>query len=168
MSASDEAHRNGPADAWAEAAGCYDELMSAAARLAPGAELRGVVVQPLIDDAVAEAVIGISHQPPFGPVVMFGLGGVFVEVLKDVTFGIPPFGRSRAETMVTTIKGAAVLSGVRGSAGADVPALVDLIMNVQRLALELGDDITELDINPVMLRPPGRGVVAVDALIVPA
>jgi len=152
----------------AEAAGCYDELMSAAARLAPGAELRGVVVQPLIDDAVAEAVIGISHQPPFGPVVMFGLGGVFVEVLKDVTFGIPPFGRSRAETMVASIKAAAVLSGVRGSAGADVPALVDLIMNVQRLALELGDDITELDINPVMLRPPGRGVVAVDALIVPA
>jgi acetate---CoA ligase (ADP-forming) len=151
----------------AEAAGCYDELMAAATRRAPDAELRGVVVQPLVDDAVAEAVIGISHQPPFGPVVMFGLGGIFVEVLKDVTFGIPPFDRAWAEAMVTTIKGAPLLSGVRGGARADVPALVDLVMNVQQLALELGDEITELDINPVMLRPSGHGVVAVDALIVP-
>jgi acyl-CoA synthetase (NDP forming) len=144
----------------------HDELLSAAARAVPSASLRGVVVQPLIDDAVTEAIVGITHQEPFGPVVMVGLGGIFVEVLRDVSFGVPPFGRAWAERMVLGLKGAPLLAGVRGRPPADVPALVDLIMNVQRLALEVGGDIAELDINPVMVRPRGRGVTAVDALIV--
>lgn len=143
------------------------ELLAAAARAVPEAELRGVVVQPLVDDAVAEAIVGMSHQPPFGPIVMVGLGGIFTEVLRDVSFGVPPFGRAWAEHMVMRLKGAPLLAGARGRPEADVPALVDLLMNVQQLALEAGNDIAELDINPVMVCPRGHGVTAVDALIVP-
>jgi acyl-CoA synthetase (NDP forming) len=151
----------------ADAGAAYTELLDAAARAVPEAELRGAVVQPLVDDAVAEAIVGISHQAPFGPVVMVGLGGIFVEVLRDVSFGVPPFDRAWAGSMVRGLKGAPLLAGARGRPEADVPALVDLLMNVQQLALEAGGDIAELDINPVMVRPRGHGVTAVDALIVP-
>lgn len=151
----------------ADAGAVYAELLGAAARAVPEAELRGALVQPLVDDAVAEAIVGISHQAPFGPVVMVGLGGIFVEVLRDVSFGVPPFDRAWAESMVRGLKGAPLLAGARGRPEADVPALVDLLMNVQKLALEAGGDIAELDINPVMVRPRGHGVTAVDALIVP-
>jgi acyl-CoA synthetase (NDP forming) len=121
----------------------------------------------MVVDAVAEAILGISHQAPFGPVVMFGLGGVFVEVFEDVAFGVPPFHRVWAERMVARIKGAPLLSGARGRKPGDVSGLVDAIMAVQRMANEIGDDLSELDINPLMVRPQGRGVVAVDALVVP-
>jgi acetate---CoA ligase (ADP-forming) len=151
----------------ADAGAVYTQLLDAAARAVPEAELRGAVVQPLVDDAVAEAIVGISHQAPFGPVVMVGLGGIFVEVLRDVSFGVPPFDRAWAESMVRGLKGAPLLAGARGRPEADVPALVDLLMNVQHLALEVGSDMAELDINPVMVRPRGHGVTAVDALIVP-
>jgi acetate---CoA ligase (ADP-forming) len=151
----------------ADAGAVYTQLLDAAARAVPEAELRGAVVQPLVDDAVAEAIVGISHQAPFGPVVMVGLGGIFVEVLRDVSFGVPPFDRAWAESMVRGLKGAPLLAGARGRPKADVPALVDLLMNVQHLALEVGSDMAELDINPVMVRPRGHGVTAVDALIVP-
>jgi acetate---CoA ligase (ADP-forming) len=152
----------------ADAGAVYSELLGAARRAVPKAELRGAVVQPVVDDAVAEAIVGISHQAPFGPVVMVGLGGIFVEVLRDVSFGVPPFDRAWAERMVRGLKGAPLLAGARGRPEADVPALVDLLMNVQQLALEAGSDIAELDINPVMIRPRGHGLVAVDALIVPS
>jgi acetate---CoA ligase (ADP-forming) len=151
----------------AAAADTYRQLIDVAAQKVPGAEVRGVLVQPLVADAVAEAIVGLSHQDPFGPVVMFGLGGVFVEVFADVAFGVPPFTRNWAERMVSGIKAAPLLAGSRGRPVGDVPALVDVVMNVQRLACEVGDEITELDINPVMVRPAGRGVVAVDALVVP-
>jgi acetate---CoA ligase (ADP-forming) len=98
---------------------------------------------------------------------MFGLGGVSVEVFADVAFGVPPFTRTWAERMVTRIKAAPLLTGARGRPPGDVPALVDVVMNVQRLACEVGDEIAELDINPLMVLPAGQGVVAVDALVVP-
>ena len=151
----------------ATAAATYRQLISAAARQAPGAEIRGVLVQPMVTDAVAEAIVGVSQQEPFGPVVMFGLGGLFAEVFEDVMFGVPPFTRNRAERMVSGIKAAPLLAGVRGRPAGDVPALVDSVMNIQRLAAEVGDEIAELDINPLLVLPAGRGVVAVDALVVP-
>ena len=145
----------------------YRELVDAAARRAPGAEVRGVLVQPMVTDAVAEAIVGISQQPPFGPVVMFGLGGVFAEIFEDVAFGVPPFTRNWAERMVSRIKAAPLLAGARGRPPGDGPALVSAVMNLQRLASEIGDEIAELDVNPLMVLPAGRGVVAVDALVVP-
>jgi acetate---CoA ligase (ADP-forming) len=152
----------------AEAGDTYRQLIDAAARQAAGAQVRGALVQPMVTDAVTEVIVGISQQEPFGPVVMFGLGGVSVEVFADVAFGVPPFTRTWAERMVTRIKAAPLLTGARGRPPGDVPALVDVVMNVQRLACEVGDEIAELDINPLMVLPAGRGVVAVDALVVPS
>lgn len=142
-------------------------LLDLAAERAAGNSIAGVVVQRLVDDAVAEAIVGISHSAPFGPVVMFGLGGVFVEVFEDVAFGVPPFNEAWARRMVESVRGFALLDGARGRPRGDVDAVVAAVLALQRLAMELGDDIAELDINPLMVRPAGLGVVAVDALVVP-
>ena len=111
-----------------------------------------------------ETVVGISQDPLFGPVVMVGLGGVFVEVLRDVTFRVPPFDADEAGRMVRELQAYPLLEGARGQKPADVDALVDVIMNVQRLAMDLAGDVRELDINPLVVRP--RGAVALDALVV--
>jgi acyl-CoA synthetase (NDP forming) len=144
----------------------YRRIMEEAARRAPGARVDGVVIQPMVRGAVAEAILGLSHQHPFGPTLLFGLGGIFVEVFEDVAIRVPPFSRASARAMVEQTRGAKLLAGARGRPSGDVAALVDTIMRMQRLALEVGDDIDELDINPLMVLPRGQGVVAVDALVV--
>ncbi len=142
----------------------YDELM-ARARRAGGrdAGIDGVLVCETVSDGV-ETVVGVAQDPLFGPVVMLGLGGVFVEVLEDVTFRVPPFERDEAERMVCELRGFPLLQGARGTKPSDLGALVDAIMKVQRLAMELAHDVRELDINPLIVRP--RGAVALDALVV--
>jgi acyl-CoA synthetase (NDP forming) len=151
----------------ATAADAYRQLVDTAIQRAPDAEVRGVLVQPMVTGAVAEVILGLSQQEPFGAVVMFGLGGVFAEVFEDIAFGVPPFTRAWAERMVARIKAAPLLTGARGRPAGDVPALVDAVLNLQRLATEAGDQVAELDINPLMVLPAGQGVVAVDALVVP-
>jgi acyl-CoA synthetase (NDP forming) len=126
-----------------------------------------VVVQAMVHDPVAEAILGLSHQPPFGPTILYGLGGIFTEVFEDVAFRVPPFTRAQARAMVEQTRGVKLLRGARGRPAGDLDALVDTIMKLQRLALEVGDDIAELDINPLIVMPKGQGVVAVDALIIP-
>jgi len=140
-------------------------LVGSARQQCPEAEVRGVVVQPVVAGAVAEAIIGLSQQVPFGPTILFGLGGIFTEVFEDVAFRVPPFTRESARAMVEEIKGAALLHGVRGRPAGDIEALVDVLMRFQRLAFEVGDQIEELDINPLLVLPAGQGVVAVDALV---
>jgi len=109
-------------------------------------------------------VVGVSRDPLFGPVVMVGVGGVFVEILRDVSFRVPPFDRDEAERMVRELAAFPILEGARGTKPADLGALVDVIMKVQRLALDLAGDVAELDINPLLVKP--RGAVALDALVV--
>ncbi len=128
---------------------------------APDAD--GVIVSEQIGDGV-ETVVGISQDQLFGPVVMFGLGGVFVEVLKDVTFRVPPFGKEEARRMLGELQGAALLDGARGRPKVDRTALVDVIMRVQRMAMDLHAELAELDINPLAALP--KGAVALDALAV--
>ncbi len=142
----------------------YDELL-ATARKAGGKNVRidGVIVSELVSGGV-ETVVGVSQDELFGPVVMAGLGGIFVEVLGDVTFRVPPFGDDQAAAMLTELAGSKMFEGVRGAKPADRSALIDVIMKVQRLALDLADEIGELDINPLVIRP--RGAVALDALII--
>jgi acyl-CoA synthetase (NDP forming) len=146
----------------------YAHIVADAARLAPGARLTGVVVQPQITDAVAELILGISHQDPFGPTITFGLGGVFAEVIRDVSFRVPPFDRAEALRMIGETRAAALLGGVRGRPAGDLDALVDTVMRLHTLALEVGDAVRELDINPLLVRPRGLGVTAVDALVIAA
>ena len=149
-----------------EVRAAYAELV-ATARKAGGKNVRldGVLVSELVSGGV-ETVVGVSQDPLFGPVVMAGLGGIFVEVLGDVTFRVPPFGSDQAAAMLDELSGAKLLDGVRGAKPADRAALVDVIMKVQRLAMDLADVIGELDVNPLVVRP--KGAVALDALIVRA
>ncbi|MPY52024.1 acetate--CoA ligase family protein [Streptomyces acidicola] len=130
-----------------------------------GISLDGVLVCQMVERGV-EMVVGVTHDRLFGPTVTVGLGGVLVEVLRDSAVRVPPFGEDQARAMLTELRGRALLDGVRGAPPADVDALVEVVLRVQRMALELGDDLAELDINPLMVLPRGQGAVALDALAV--
>jgi acyl-CoA synthetase (NDP forming) len=130
-----------------------------------GISLDGVLVCQMVERGV-EMVVGVTHDRLFGPTVTVGLGGVLVEVLRDAAVRVPPFGEDQARGMLGELRGRALLEGVRGGPPVDVDALVEVVMRVQRMALELGDDIAELDINPLMVLPRGQGAVALDALVV--
>jgi acyl-CoA synthetase (NDP forming) len=140
----------------------FKRLMSTAKKAAPKARIDGVLIAELAQGI--ETVIGVAHDDLFGPVVMFGLGGVFIEVLKDVTFRIPPFTTRDATTMLDELAGAAMLNGLRGQPAANRTALVDALMKIQHLAVDLSSEVAELDINPLLAGP--KGVVAADALVV--
>ncbi|WP_079429170.1 acetate--CoA ligase family protein [Streptomyces katrae] len=127
--------------------------------------LDGILVCQMVERGV-EMVVGVTQDPLFGPTVTVGLGGVLVEVLNDAAVRVPPFGEDQARTMLRELRGAALLDGVRGAPPADVDALVEVVLRVQRMALELGDELSELDINPLMVLPRGQGAVALDALAI--
>ncbi len=150
-------------DSAKEVRAAYDDLLAKAKRANRRADIEGVLVSEMVSGGV-ETLIGVSQDELFGPVVTIGLGGIFVEVFGDVTFRVPPFDESEARRAVQELKGARLLEGVRGQKPADVDALVETIMNVQRLAMDLAGDVRELDINPLVVRP--RGAVALDALVV--
>ncbi|MFG2501811.1 acetate--CoA ligase family protein [Streptomyces sp. NPDC048441] len=130
-----------------------------------GIALDGVLVCQMVERGV-EMVVGVTHDELFGPTVTVGLGGVLVEVLRDVAVRVPPFGEDQALAMLSELRGRPLLDGVRGAPPADIDALVEVVLRVQRMALELGDDLAELDINPLMVLPRGQGAVALDALAV--
>lgn len=130
-----------------------------------GVDLDGVLVCQMVEPGV-EMVVGVTHDELFGPTVTVGLGGVLVEVLGDVAVGVPPFGEEQARDMLAQLRGRPLLDGVRGRPPADLDALVEVVLRVQRMALELGNDLAELDINPLVVLPSGQGAVALDALAV--
>jgi acyl-CoA synthetase (NDP forming) len=145
-----------------EARRTYKRLLARAKKAAPKARLDGVLVAETVHGI--ETVVGIAQDDLFGPVVMFGLGGVFVEVLGDVTFRVPPFTRRDAAAMLDELSGAALLKGVRGQLAADRASLVDALMKMQHLAVDLSHEVAELDINPLLAGP--NGAVAADALVI--
>ncbi|MFF3317402.1 acetate--CoA ligase family protein [Streptomyces sp. NPDC003035] len=130
-----------------------------------GVDLDGILVCQMVGRGV-EMVVGVTRDPLFGPTVTVGLGGVLVEVLNDASVRVPPFGEDQARRMLGELRGQALLKGVRGAPPADVDALVEVVLRVQRMALELDGDLAELDINPLMVLPRGQGAVALDALAV--
>lgn len=151
----------------AEAVGvAYDRIMAAAAKNAPDARLDGVLVTPMAPEGV-ETIIGVSSDPVFGPVVMFGIGGVLVEVLKDVTFASAPFGEEQALEMIRRIKAYPMLEGVRGAERTDIEALASLLAKISQFAARNADTIDSIDLNPVRVLRGKGGVVALDAVIVP-
>ncbi|MER7108446.1 acetate--CoA ligase family protein [Streptomyces sp. NPDC000229] len=129
------------------------------------ATLDGILVCQMVDRGV-EMVVGVTHDELFGPTVTVGLGGVLVEVLSDTAVRVPPFGEDQARAMLGELRGRALLNGVRGAPPRDVDALVEVVLRVQRMALELGDRLSELDINPLMVLERGQGAVALDAMAV--
>jgi acyl-CoA synthetase (NDP forming) len=150
----------------ADVAAAYDEVLRNAKTYKQDARIDGVLVQEMVSGGI-EAILGVTNDKLFGPAVMFGLGGIFAEVLKDVAFRIAPVTPASALEMIAEIKGYAVLTGARGAAHADIDALADAIVRLSTLALDLRDVVAELDINPLFVFPKGKGVKAGDALIKP-
>jgi acetate---CoA ligase (ADP-forming) len=134
------------------------------ARHAPRARLDGFEVEAMIPNG-KEVLVGLQRDPNFGPIVVFALGGIYVEVLQDVTFRLAPIRPLSAEHMVASVKAFPILQGVRGDAPADLPALYEVIERVSQLGVET-PRLLELDINPLLVLPEGRGVCAVDARVV--
>jgi acyl-CoA synthetase (NDP forming) len=142
----------------------FKEVLANARAYKRDARIDGVLVQEMVKGGT-EAILGVTNDPLFGPAVMFGLGGIFAEVLKDVAFRLAPVTPAVAREMIAEIKGYAVLTGARGKAPADIDALAEAIVNLSALAVDLEDHVAELDINPLFVLDKGRGVVAADALI---
>lgn len=142
------------------------ELMTyRAQRYLPEARLWGCLVQQMAPPGGLEVLIGVKRDPQFGPLVTFGLGGIYVEALKDVTFRIAPFSPGEARAMLGEIRARALLDGVRGRPPADKEALVDALLRVGQLAQNF-PEIVELDINPLVVYPDGEGVIAIDMRLV--
>jgi acyl-CoA synthetase (NDP forming) len=131
-----------------------------------GRKVERFIVAPMITDGV-ECVLGVHRDPAFGPVVMFGLGGIFVEALGDVVFRAAPFGLDEAHRMIREIRSLRILEGVRGRPPADIDALADALARLSVVAASLGDAVESIDINPFLVRPKGQGAVALDALVIP-
>ncbi len=141
--------------------GFYCDITQKARRLLPHADIRGVLVQQMITGG-KEVILGMSRDPQFGPLLMFGLGGIYIEVLKDVTFRIAPIGLNDAEEMVREIRSFPILQGVRGEKPVDIHALVDNILRLSQLVMDF-PEIVEMDINPLIVFPEGGGAMAIDA-----
>ncbi len=139
-------------------------LLSRARDAAPSARIEGVLVAKQLKGGV-ECIMGIMRDPVFGPIAMFGLGGIFVEILKDVVFRRCPFGPDVAEEMIRSIKGAPLLLGARGRKKADVKALAETLSRLSAFAVAAGPTLQSIDLNPVFAMPEGEGAFAVDAVI---
>jgi len=142
----------------------FDTMMTKVSGKAPDADLQGVLLAPMISGGV-ECIIGVHVDPIFGPAVMFGLGGIFVEVLKDVTFRVAPFDRTEALRMIDDIRGRAMLDGARGAAPADVDALADALSALSQFAATHRDRLVSVDVNPFTVLAKGKGAMALDAVI---
>lgn len=143
----------------------YDEVIRNAAVYNPKAIVQGVLCYKMIEEPVAEAIVGVFSDPYFGPAVVFGLGGIMVEVIKDRALLIPPIGREEARRAIDSTKGSKLLNGFRGKPKGDIEALIDVIVKVGEMTVDLAGRIDSLDINPLLILPEGKGVIAVDALV---
>jgi len=146
-----------------EAMDTFELMMLRIRRYAPNADLRGISVQEMIQTG-REVILGSTRDPQFGPLVMFGLGGIYVEVLKDVSFRVAPFGRRHAQQMIDEIRSAALLRGARGERPCDLDAIADSLLILSQLVTDF-PEVVEMDINPLKVGEPGAGAVAVDARI---
>jgi hypothetical protein len=132
-------------------------------RVTSTARIDGVVIQPMIG-AGLEIMVGAKVDPMFGPMVMVGLGGIFVELLRDTQIAVAPVTADEAKNMLYQLKGAAALNGFRGSEPVDVDQLARIVSSVSQFASDQRDGISELDVNPLICR--GSKITAVDAVIV--
>ena len=140
----------------------YQVMLSKVREKLPNAKVTGVSIQKMVKGR--EVIVGMVRDDQFGPVITFGLGGIFVEILRDVTQGIAPLDRDDVERMVRSIRAYPMLAGARGKRPGDIPALVEIILKISQMAMEV-PDLEELEMNPVMVGDEGTGVIAVDALV---
>ncbi len=143
----------------------FNTIMKNAKAYKADADIHGIAVQEMAPWGT-EVILGSVNDPTFGPTIMFGLGGIFVEVLKDVTFRVSPVTTTEAEDMIGEIKGAKILAGARGEAPRDRKALADTVVKYSSMILDLKDEIAESDANPVLVYPEGEGLKVADARII--
>jgi acetyltransferase len=143
----------------------YEALLENARRHRPDAAIQGVLVSPMAKKGV-EIIIGTMQDATFGPMIMVGLGGITTELFKDAIYRPAPVGATEASAMLAELKGAPLLGEFRGAAKADIPALSELISQISVLAARFSQQISEIELNPVLVHPEGEGVTIVDALVV--
>lgn len=145
----------------------YHTIMVNVRQTCPNAQLNGILVQEMLSgEGAVEVIVGVTRDSQCGPALMFGLGGIFVEVLQDVAIRVAPLNERDAWQMLAEIRGAPLLAGARGKPPADKAAIVDVLLKLSVLAEQLGDRIAAIDINPLIVHPEGHGAVAADALVV--
>jgi succinyl-CoA synthetase beta subunit len=148
-----------------DAEAAFDRILLRAKERHPEAQINGILVQEMVSGCVAECIVGMKKDPQFGPTVLFGLGGIFVEVFGDAALRVAPLSHADAVQMIRETKGYKLLTGARGRPKADVAGIEDVLLKISRLALDLEPYLSEIDINPLMVLPEGRSVKAADALI---
>jgi acetyl coenzyme A synthetase (ADP forming)-like protein len=141
----------------------YEEIVTSAREFNSEAEIQGVLMERMARSGV-EVILGATRDPKFGPIVMFGLGGTFVEVFKDVSFRLAPMWEISAEIMMRSIRAYTILQGVRGNPPSDIEAIKDCILRLSQLVTD-HPEIEELDINPLIVYPDGEGCVVADSRI---
>ena len=139
--------------------------MAACRERAPAARLQGVLVSEMVTDGF-ELLVGVLDEPAVGPVIVLGQGGVFAEAMGDSTCRVAPIDAAEARAMVDELRCAPILRGARGLPALDIDAVVEVLVDVSAFAWAHRGVLAELDINPLFVRPTGRGVVAADALVV--
>ena len=142
----------------------YDDILKAARAYNSSAEISGVLVQEMVEGGT-EVIVGVSYDAQLGPTILFGTGGVMVEVYNDVALRRCPITAAEAEDMISQVKGARLLQGFRGRPRGDIAALAEALVQISQMAAQLDGRLAELDINPLMVLPEGRGVKAVDGLV---
>src|SRR5207302_10596255 len=147
-----------------EAGAAFDRMIERIKARAPRAKIDGVLISPMVKGGV-EMILGVQNDAVFGPVVMLGLGGIFVEVLRDVTFRIAPFGIEEARHMIAELRGAAILEGARGQPPCDVDALDEALSSLSVFVAAQKGQFTSIDVNPLRVRPTGQGASAPEELI---
>ncbi|MCS0671343.1 acetate--CoA ligase family protein [Cytobacillus firmus] len=148
----------------AEVRNAYQEIIHNAKNYNPNAEITGVSIQEMIKGD-SEVIVGMNRDAVFGPVLLFGAGGIFVEVLSDVTLKVLPLAERDIENMFTEIQASKILTGYRGCPPADLSSLKKIIQKIAKLSLQF-PEISELELNPVVVYEQGNGAVALDARII--
>jgi acetyltransferase len=143
----------------------YDYIIRNAKQRRPTAKIDCVLVQEMVQGGT-EVIVGVSRDPLFGLTVMFGIGGILVDILRDVSIRVLPITRDDAHDMIQEIKGYKVLQGYRGRPKADIDAIIAVLLTISRLSVDLKESLLELDINPLIVLSEGNGAKAVDLRLV--
>lgn len=144
----------------------WDGILAGVKRHAPRAVIEGILLQEQVEGAI-ELIVGVNNDPLFGPAVMVGLGGIYAEIMQDVCVRLAPIAGSEASAMIRELRAFPILDGARGRPKADLDALAGVITSLSALAIDLHEELSELDVNPLFVLPEGRGARAGDALIRP-
>jgi acetyltransferase len=142
----------------------FEDMLCNVKKYIPDADIKGISIQEMIESK-KETIIGVSKDTQFGPMIMFGLGGIYVEVLKDVSFRIAPISREDAEEMIGEIKAINLLKGARGEKPSDINSIIEVLLKVSQLVTDF-PEITEMDINPLFVKEEGKGAIAGDVRVV--